>query len=653
MRGTAIPTAKQRLKDKGERMLLIEQLKKFDKMSDEGLSDRVATMRKGNKLFRGQMWEDGITSGRLAITANQAVALGERFLATISRARPIFEIQAIRGNDDDGARLIEGALLQNFKKNRMGELIKSGGRMAMFTYPAMWYSFWDTEADQGRGRESTRCIAPHMMIIDKRRWFLKDMEFKGFKERMSLAKLIRLFPDSAEELEAASASSVDDGAQPGKTTDPFATSANAKSGAISRVVADNQGVFTGKTSVKVGGFRKTKGLAEERDVRFMWYDDPTPKTEERAKRDYRGMPMMKATRHPESGEYQFEHTGHRVVQGVMGPRYIPNLKLKREPIMETVVSKKYPGTRHVAWVPDDNDPIILWDVNWKDEVPLVIQRISLPLADFWLEGPGLRLTSLAVARNILYTIIFQRLKLSLSGTWLATTKSGLRRNKLNPEDGQVFYAKQIGNDDVRQFPVQPVDSGYFQLLNMIESEMMKLIGLSEPMRGNSAGRADSSATYESLIEQGGVAVVDAAQLLEQSLEDWARIQLGLMQKHYTHEHFVEFEEEEGTTSWRQAHAIAVQGEFSLSVEPGSMFAHSESAQFEHAKEAAALGFYALPMLGRIGHIKAWKRALKQKMALMKRPDLAFLLGAAGAPPGKSGSLPTSQKRDHHGAGAKK
>ncbi len=229
----------------------------------------------------------------------------------------------------------------------------------------------------------------------------------------------------------------------------------------------------------------------------------------------------------------------------------------------------------------------------------------------------------------------------------------LRPNKLTPEDGQVFYAKKIGQDDIRQFPVTPLDVAYIQVLHEIESEMAKLIGVTPAMQGKQAGRVDTGQAYETLIEQGGTRVISAAQLLERSIEDWAYVAMWYYQQYATHEHFVEVEQDDGETSWRRAAALAIKGEYGVKVDVVSNMVHSDAAKRELIKEGAALGIYPIPLMAKLGDFPQWRRGLRMREAIQKDPSKAWMLGVAGAPPGQAGKLPKPATRSHHSAGEKK
>jgi len=649
-----VQSAEERLKDRIDHAILIASLKRMRRMALEGEPERRAADKRGIKLAKGLFWEDGITAGRLPISSPMASALMDEFMDRLTKYDPGFELEPVVGRDDDAARLLEGALSTNWRVTHMRDLIKIGGRQAGFTRPVTWYAFWDSDARGGTGDLNTRLVPGFRSIIDNRATFTKDMEYRGFRELMSRAQAIELFPDKRAAIEAAMQYAGSSNDKPGMPDDPLRTSSKPQApGQLSRLVAANQNQFTGKTTVKVGGRRSANPLTEEIEVEFLWFYDYTPVKRMRPKMDSRGKPVYKLRRDDETGHIQFKNTGFRKIDSPRGPRFLANLEPHRDPVMEEVVEKLYPNRRHIAWIPQDE--VILWDVRWNGPVPCITQRLSVPIYEFWDVGPGQRMMTLAVARNVLWTILFQRLKLSLAGTWLATTQSGLRRNKLTPEDGQVFYAKKIGQDDIRQFPVTPLDVAYIQVLHEIEAEMAKLIGVTPAMQGKQAGRVDTGQAYETLIEQGGTRVISAAQLLERSIEDWAYVAMWYYQHYATHEHFVQVEQDDGETNWRRASALAVKGEFAIKVDVVSNMVHSDAAKREMIKEGAALGIYPIPLMAKLGDYPQWRRGLRMRDAIQKDPSKAWMLGVAGAPPGQSGSLPKQQgpKRSHHGPSEKK
>lgn len=650
-----VQTSKQKMRDRIDHAMLIAELKHIHELAMQGEAERRASDKKGIKLGRGYLWESGITTGRTPINTPMATSIIEQYLSRITKNHPAFEIEPIATENQDGARLLEGVLLWEWHRNKMQEVLKSACRLSAWTRQPYLYTYWDTLANNGLGGLSTRIIPGFRCIADNSKIFVKDMRYAGFREVMTRAEAIELFPDKRKEIEGAAQWAGEQGAKPGYDSDPLTRTPNAgQPGNLSRLIAVNQNQFTGKTSVKVGRRNQANPLQEKIEVEFLWLADDTPVERERPKVNQQGKIVYLHRRDEDSGHLLFERKGFRVAQTPRGPRYLPNLHPVKDAVMETVVEKLYPNRRHIAWIPQDE--VTLWDVRWDGPVPLVPVRLKPPIYEYWEEGVGLRLASLAVARNILLTIIFQRLKLSLSGTWLATPQSGLRRNKLTSEDGQVFYAKRIDENSIRQFPVSPLDVSYVNVLHEIESEMMKLVGVTPIMQGKQAGRIDTGGAYDQLIEQSGTVAVESAQVLGESIRDWAQIAAWLYSLYGTHEHFVEVEEDDGETSWKAAMAIAVRGKYAFKVDVVSNMIHSEEARRALIKEGASLGLYPIPLLAKLGNYPQWRRGLRMRQAIMRDPSKAWMLGVAGAPPGVAGGLPrgtAAGKRSHHGASERK
>jgi hypothetical protein len=647
----ALPRRDQRMDDSDNARLCMKLAAYRDRWL-QGESERRADDRKGAKLFRSQMWDEGVNPNQLAVTANLGKALFTRVAAFVLRGEPEVSMEALNDEEDDAARILQGAVTTNWRVRRVLELLKVGYRLCGFTRAVGIYSYWRQELRGGIGDIDKRLIPGHRLIVDDRTHRVQDMEYVGFTERMSRAKLIMLFPDKTKEIEQAC--NTTGSFTPGMSNDPLRVSNTSNSRVVDRLVSDAVGgPYIATTSVRIGGGKKPRDpLVEQVDVDFMWIDDPSPKREQRPKLDRNRRPVQQLSRTLD-GEVIFEHDGYELIETPIGPVYQPNIKPKYEMVMEDAIVRKYKHRRHVAWIPNDN--VILWDVAWDGPVPIGIERDTLPLYGFHARGSAQDLCSLAVARNVLYSIIFQRLKLSLSGTWMATPASGLRKNRLVPEAGVVFQVNNL--EGVKEFPVTPLDAAYFTLLDKIEAEMEKILGLSAPMQGEAAGRADSPATYESLLEAGGVVIVDRGQMLEQTVQDLAEIDTWYIQNYYTHEHVVEFERQDGTTAFTEASALAVKGEFAVRIETGSMLAQSRTQELNEAKDAAALGFYPLPMLGKVGRIKYWRAGLKQRAWIQaevaRDPSKSWLLGASGAPPAqKTMQIRAATNRSHHRPGGK-
>ncbi len=160
---------------------------------------------------------------------------------------------------------------------------------------------------------------------------------------------------------------------------------------------------------------------------------------------------------------------------------------------------------------------------------------------------------------------------AFTGTWLATFGSGLKKNKLTPEDGQVFQVNNL--DGIKQFPVNPLDAAYFTLLDRIEQEMMKLLGISEPMQGQAGAPIRPRRTTSSRNSRASPSAMRFRCSRSQSASG-PRSRCGSYQN-YTHEHFVEVEAADGTTSWRAASALAVRGKYAVNVDAAPMLAYSE------------------------------------------------------------------------------
>lgn len=651
--------ARARMDDK-DNDRLIRRLEGFADRWEQNEGALRIRDRRGMRMWRGDVTaSSGFGSDdSLSINSPTPTALFDRVAAEALRGMPEPEIEAHNEEEDDAARIAQGALRTNWRNTEFADKTAVGYRLAGFTRPIGFYHYWRHELLGGIGDVDRRMIPAHRLIVDDRTAFVRDMEFIGFEEEMSRAKLITLFPDKAEEIEAAGEVQAN---QPGGlATDPLKpnTALGAKGGSavVDRLVAAgkiNTPPYTPVASIKSGGkSRQGDPLSETVKVRFLWIDDPTPKKEQRPRLDPKTKQPLYTVTRDEFGAPAFESGGYEVIQTPLGPQYVEKSKPQYEMVMDDVIVRKYKYKRHVAYVPTDR--VLLWDVAWDGPVPISILRDRWPAYGFDAAGSALRMGSLSVARDVLWTIIFQRLRKSLAGTWIASVGSGLKRNKLINDIGAVFEVRGNISEAVKEFPMSPLDAAYFNLLDKIETEMEMLIGVTPVMKGQPVGRADSPQTYEQVADQSGGPILDRAKLIDRFVKDAAEIDLWFMQTMYTHEHVVEYETAEGFSTWKEASALVMRGKLAVRVETGSTLGRSASRDRQEANDNAAAGFYALPMLGKMGRVRNWRQGLKQRAAIMRLgPQYSWMLGASGAPPTvQAKGIHQQSQRSHHKPGGR-
>lgn len=631
--------------------LLVKQLKVYSKRAKVGEGPRIAADRKGYKLREGKHFEQ-VSEGTSPVVVNFATGLYERLINSITRNKPSPQIVAKQSNDTEGAMLLQAGVLQIWDTAQMTMWIKRGALLAGFCRPALHYVYWNRKLRGGIGDVDNRVIPPYRCIIDNRFSDIGHMEYKGFWEEMTRKELIELFPEKADEIEEAQQSS-NNSLSANVKDNPFKDESggdNEFEPALTRISP----TFTepaGTYSINSGTANAKKDPTSEKvRVEFLWLDDGTPIKKEQQKVDGLGRPIMMFIRHPLTNEIMFEEKGNEVVHGPFGPLNFPNVEPQMEPVMETVIENKYKYSRHVAWLPEDD--IVLWDVSWDGPIPLITQRDSYAMDGYWSKGLTHRLIPLQNAYNMIESMIKEKLQYNLHGTWLATPNSGLKTNKLIGRAGQVFQAFRIGEQDIRSMKMEPIDPIFPQMLSIIESQMQKILGVSNVMQGEAAGRIDDASTYDKLLENASGAIVDIAQMIEQTAVEWCNVVVWFMQTYYTHEHMVEIDtNDEGGTEWKPASAILTQGEYSIKMSAGSMIYQSESQQFARYSQYATMGFYALPTLGRLLKIPFFEKALAEKGRLLADPSKSYLLGPAAATPAKTNTATQGiTKRSHHAPG---
>lgn len=617
----------------GGNLALVALLQRNRLRAARGETARTSRDRRGSQLFNYQMWSGTLPTSKFPITCPTHIALFDRVTGLVTKYEPVPKVEPVNGADEDGARILQGAILTSYRENGMQELVKIAYRQAGYTRPCMFYSYWDHTKLRGLGFPTTEIIPGYRSIIDDTKYRLVDMDFCGFKVRRTRAKLMQICPDKADEIATASEIEQNEPLSERGSDNPLKWVPNINPQSQDLQYSTDHGLtYSGIRAVKTRkGTRESDPLAAEVDVEFQWLRDETPIKVQRPKLDAFGRQLYRIAT-DEEGNPSYEITGYKVVQTMFGPVNMPEFKPKRVAVLEEQVEKKYKQWRCVVWIPQDE--VILRDLDWDAPLPLQSVRDRLPIDGYWSQGTVQMCETLAVAKNILYTIIFQRFRVSLMGTFLATPQSGLKKNKLSPEDGAVFYAKKIDSDNIKQFPAQPLDASQFQLIHEINSEMLNLFGISDPMQGQAAGRAESPQTYDRLIEQGGTSIVDRAQSLARTLEEWAEYQMWMFQHFGGPEHMIQMETPDGNSAWKALNPLLIRGQYACDIEAQSMIAYSEMAQYERAKESYAQGIYAKPMFVKAGRIPYGRQALEEVGRLLKDPSKQYLLGAASAPPPK-------------------
>jgi len=631
---------------------LLKACKKFYRMSKKGEETRMAQDRKGTKLREGQHWSQGAAPGTNLITSNNSASLYEKLVDSVVRNKPVPEVSAYDTDDDEAAGVLEAAIMQVWEDNFMQQKMKQAAIQVGFTRPVLLYIEWDRAGRGGIGMINTRTIPAYRSIIDNRHTFLTDMEFSGFKEYTTRRKLIKLFPNKADAIEEAteahSDSLMDNNANPLRSDN-----ANVSDGSfpntIGSISSNAVSAPGGTTWSQIGRDGvSASSLDEEMEVLYLWIKDSTPIHREKVKMNSFGRPIKKLIRDELTGEIQFDTKGFTVVQGPFGPINQPNLIPKTEDVMEDVIEEKYKNYRHICFLPMDN--LILWDVDWDAPLPLVSLRDNFALDGYWTVGLAQRLIKVQHAKNIALTILVKNITHSLTGTYLASVRSGIKDSKLIPQPGQVYMCQNIDDQSIKRFPTAQLDPGLIQMLQIFKGEMMDLLNISPMQTGQAPGRVDSRGGLDTVLSASSDNMVALSQHIEDSISEWAKIVMWFIQNYYNHEHFVEIIYADGVSEWKSASALAVRGQYAVRVDTGVGLNHSEAAQYARALEAYTQGVYPLPTLAQKANIQGWKKALKLKGELLKRPDLQYLLGASVAPPAslnKAASKTAASTRSHH------
>lgn len=615
---------------------------------------RCAQDMRGAKFAASKMWS-GAGKVKLPITSNTGKALLERRIAMTTRNLPIPEVKSLDG-DDEAERVLSGSLRTIWRERRMQELLKRGERLTAVTRPIGWYVSWDSDLNGGIGDVHTRIIPAHRLIVDDRQFAVDDMKYAGFVEPLTRSDLVKLYPDKANVIENAGVSgSSESGIISGKNVDPLDVwNDSLRGGNTGGNQLQTQGPGSPFKPVRdtaakgmAGMARQSDPLAEKIETKFLWYRDDNV-TKREVPKMVKGRPVIKHER-DESGNIKLRKTGNETIDTPWGPVNQPIYEATTHMETELEIVKVYPYWRHSCWISDGGTDVLLWDVSWDGPNPIVIQRDMYSIDGFYHTGSAHEIFSLAAERNRFWTLIDEKLRLSLDNTYLAGHMSGLKNNRLTAEPGAVYQVKDV--NQIKEFPHAPLDAGYFSLLDKNEQEMERLIGLPPVSLGEGSGERTAISTYEQLTESGGVTVLDHAQMIETTISDWCRVAMWFVQHKYTTEHIISVEREDGSEDYQTSFNLLTRGQFRVRVEAGSTFNHSPSAKWNQIKEGMATGVYTIIDAAKC--LPGGMSALKRRAVLQKNPGLAWLQGASAASPAQqAGVIKAQGRRSHHKPGGR-
>lgn len=602
----------------------------YVRAADIGEETRRRHDRLGARLYYGQHWDRPMPSDRAAITANLGMAILRHKIAIMTKQDPIPVIEPDDVGDYRAAQLMAKVVRRIWMDGRMREKTRRLVTLANATRTCALKVCWDAALKGGAGDIATDVIPGWNLILDNRVSDPEQMEFCGHRATMDRSRAMLAYPDAAQKIKELVESSqikkqgpLQRGGSP--ITSPWRSSVLPPPGAA---IVNGKPVvtaFAGElVSVNEGALDVDVIELYHRDhtliEKILPVRDPLGRVKQEIARDTDGMPQF------EEKEPDF----HPLPDGsiVAVPRYA----LRMQDVMETQLVRKYPYWRRTTIAMFAGEGILIEDRPWDRRLPFAFYTDIEPLDGMLGRGSLLQTDHLQALVNVGLSTVTDTLRFGALCAWLAGSASGVQSQQIIPGIGQVIQVNAL--DQFKPVETAPLDPQFFTLLDRATLYMERVMGATGVMQGESAGRVDSAAGYDTLAEIGGSTLVECTQRLETAIGDWAEIVGGFAQDFYGERHAIAVEDNEGNITWERASSPLLAGSFSYSVATGSTMAWSESA-----KQQRSFQEYQAQLIDRQAYFEETKKAnwrqIYERIKAIAGPAAA--LGPAGGPPPRTRS----------------
>ncbi|GAC1407114.1 MAG: hypothetical protein NVSMB64_13570 [Candidatus Velthaea sp.] len=628
------PSAKSKRAEDFERDLVSRCLA-YISLSDRDEDSRRRSDRIGGNLYYGHHWNVAMPQNRAALTVNVTKALIQHKIAIMTKQQPIPVVEATDTGDSSGAPLMRSVLQRWWVADGMQGKLERALLLCNTTRTCGMKVLWDPTLHGGAGDLTADVIPGWRLILDNRTGDRNRMEFAGDRARMPRTRAMRLYPECAAKIDEGSGgggASILGASSSSPVRDPWAKAAAA--GANGTIV-NGKPVVTAFTTNPVAAHKGEDDV----EIVELYYRDRTLVKTTRVKKDELGHPKMRVVTDPE-GVPQFDQAGEEQRTLEDGSTVsLPNFKLQMEPHIEDVMVPKYPHYRRTTMLMPDM--VMLEDTAWDDPLPYSFYSDGEPLEGVQVKGSCLDLEDCQAALNVSLSLMMDNLRFSTYRALLAGDQSRLDRSTLNIAPGEVLHVGDVAAVKFLDFP--QLSEAWFNWINSIISLMEKLIGATGIMQGESAGRVDSAAGYDTLAEIGGSRLVKSAQCMERAIEDTMEIVGRMAQKYYTEAHAVQVEKNEGDLTFERITPAQLNGSFSYRILTGSSLAWSESAIRKRVIEEFQLGFRDKVSAWKKLGIEDWReimqRMITQPPALNAPPPPRTRTSASGKGKGKAMNAP--------------
>ncbi len=307
--------------------------------------------------------------------------------------------------------------------------------------------------------------------------------------------------------------------------------------------------------------------------------------------------------------------------------HLPRFKLSMRDMTEEAFVRKYPFWRRTTIATRGVEAEFIEDCAWDRRLPLAFYTDIEPLDGMLGRGSLLQTEHLQALTNVGLSTITDTLRFGALCAWLAGTSSGVTSSVIIPGLGQVIPVNDV--TAIKPVETKPLDPQFFTLLDRAVNFMERIIGATGIMQGESAGRVDSAAGYDSLAEIGSSTIVECTQRLETTIADWAEICGGFAQEFYDERHAIAVEDTEGNITWERASSQLLMGSLSYTVATGSTLAWSESARNARAMQEYTAGLSDKQEYFEVTKKPNWRQVLARMVAVA---GPAGAMGPAASPP---------------------
>jgi hypothetical protein len=597
----------------------------YIRSGDVGEEQRRRSDRLGARIYFGQHWDRAMPSDRAAIMANLAMAIVRHKVGIMTKQDPIPIIEPDDTGDARAAQMMAKVIRRLWMSSRMREKIRRCVTLANTTRTTALKVSWDPTLKGGAGNIATDVISGWNLILDNRVGDPLMMRFCGNRATMDKSRAMLFYPDAADKIrtlvdyqQTRKKGPLNGGGTPIPT--PWKTSYIPSPGAT---------VVNGKPVVTAfaGEMAMNDPTNDDVEIIEIYHRDDTLRRETVPVRDSLGAVKQEIAR-DDDGLPKFtegEPEMHPMPDGSMIA--LPKFNLEMDDVTEERLVRKYPQWRRTTVCLVGGDGIMLEDRAWDWRLPYAFYTDIEPLDGMLGRGSILQVETLQALLNVGLSTMTDKLRYGALCAWLGGTSSGVTSNVIIPGIGQVVPVSDVSQ--LKPIEVGALDPGFFTLMDRTVTIMERVLGATGVMQGESAGRVDSNAAYDTLAEIGGSTLVECTQRMETTIADWAEICGQFAQEFYDERHAFQVEDSEGQVTWQRVSSPLLQGSFSYTVATGSTMAWSESSKQQRAYNEYTQGLIDRQTYYERTNTPNWRQMLER---ITKATGPQGALGPAASPP---------------------